>query len=278
MIQFDLYSPTMEELSSRVSGLVKDHPELKDILSLMGYIDLTTLEGTDHPGRIEAFCHHALELGSLSPWMPPPAAVCVYPVFVRTACKVLKDSPVKVASVAGAFPSGQSPLPVRLDEIRFALNEGAQEIDTVIPPGKIISGRFDEIAEELHTMHELCREVPLKVILETGELRHPDLIRKACEIALNSGAGFLKTSTGKTGTGATPEAFLIMLDTVAEYHRKTGKRAGIKASGGIATPEQAGIYEGLVRSVAGESWLTPQHFRIGASRLADRIAELAVTE
>jgi deoxyribose-phosphate aldolase len=263
----------------RVDGLIaaacgqEDSPEqhisiLKHIVPL---IDFTTLEGTDNPASVAALCQKALSLRESHPDIPPVAAICVFPALVRTAKSELRDSGIKVASVAGGFPSGQTSLKVKLEEIRYALDQGADELDVVISRGKMLAGSFTEVFDELAAMREASADSHLKVILETGELVTPGLIRKAGEIAISAGADFIKTSTGKIPAGATPEAFIIMLQTVGDYLEHTGKSVGVKASGGIRTAAQALVYYRLTRSVMGEAWLTRDYFRIGASSLLDNI-------
>jgi len=173
--------------------------------------------------------------------------------------------------VAGAFHSGQSPLPVRIDEVKYAVDHGADEIDMVISRGRLLEGDMDFVFDEVRLIKEACGEAHLKVILETGELKTPELIRKASVIAINAGAEFIKTSTGKITPAATHEAFLIMLDTIKEYYEATGEMIGIKPAGGISTPEEALSYYLLVKHILGERWLSSVHFRIGASSLADKV-------
>ncbi len=234
---------------------------------ILSFIDLTTLEGTDNQERIHQLCLKALSFSALG--MPSPAAVCVYPPFVRQAKKELRGSGIKIASVAGAFPSGQSPLTVREAEVAYAVEEGADEIDMVISRGKLIEGDEAFVFEEVTAIRKACPEKHLKVILETGELKTPQLIRKASEIAISAGADFIKTSTGKIQPAATPEAMQIMLEVIGDHYRLTGKKIGIKPAGGISEPAQALVYYQLVMDILGEEWLTNDLFRIGASRLAD---------
>jgi deoxyribose-phosphate aldolase len=179
-----------------------------------------------------------------------------------------------VASVAGGFPSGQTGLRVKLEEIRYAVGEGAEEIDTVISRGKLIEGKEMEVFDEISAMRETCGAIPLKVILETGELPSVLMVRKACELAILGGADFIKTSTGKIATGATPEAFLVMIDTIREYLEKTGKAVGIKAAGGIRSSGQALHYARFVVDILGDQWLDRNYFRIGASSLADDLIRI----
>ncbi len=178
---------------------------------------------------------------------------------------------LKTACVAGSFPSGLSPLDLREKEVEFAVKMGADEIDMVISRGKLIEGDESFVAEEVKRLKLACGDAHLKVILETGELKTVSLIRKASEIAISSGADFLKTSTGKINPAATHDAFLIMLDTIKEFYDNTGIKIGIKAAGGISTPDEAIGYYQLVHNVLGQEWLNNDYFRIGASKLADNV-------
>ena len=250
-------------------ALADSNPALRQVFSFMDY---TSLEGSDNNAKIKALCEKAISFGEKG--LPFPAAVCIYPPFIAVAKNTLKGTPVKVATTAAAFPSGQMPLSVKLEEIRYAVNEGADEIDVVISRGTFLEKDYHRIYRELDAMRDMTKHNILKVILETGELLSLENIAMASEIAIEAGADFIKTSTGKIASAATEESVFVMLQVIREYHRKTGKKIGIKPAGGIADPEKALNYHWLVREVLGEQWLTPELFRIGASRLADRIAEL----
>ena len=271
---FDEYLYSASALEERIDGLitpVEDEKSVRKMLtSVLGVIDLTTLEGSYTEEKVKALCRKAA-FSKLGKSYPDSAAVCVYPSLVKTAVKELLGTGIHVASVAGAFPSGQSSLQVKLEEIRYAIDEGADEIDTVISRGKLIEGYDNQVFEELCAMKETCGEIHLKVILETGELPSVQMIRKASVLAILAGADFIKTSTGKIAVGATPVAFLVMLDTIREYLEKTGKSIGIKPAGGIRTTEQALVYSGLLTGILGEQWFCKEYFRIGASSLADEI-------
>ncbi len=186
---------------------------------------------------------------------------------------MLEGTTVEVASVAAAFPSGQLPIDLKVAEVKYAVAEGADEIDIVISRGKLLENKYEEVYDEIFALKEACGNAHLKVILETGELETTSKIRKASEISIKAGADFLKTSTGKIKPAATPEAFLHMLDTIKEYHEKTGKKIGIKAAGGISEPDDALVYYNLVKNVLGKDWLNKKLFRIGASRLANKLVE-----
>ena len=240
---------------------------------ILGLIDLTTLEGTDTKKRVEDLCSQAASFSTLPDGLPNVAAVCVYPPFVAQARKLLKDTDIRVAAVAGAFPSGQSPLFVKMAEVRYAVDEGAEEIDMVISRGKFLEGEYNEVFDEIAAIREACKNAHLKVILETGELKTATNIRRASEIALEAGCHFLKTSTGKVKPAATPEAMLVMLEAIRDYHKKTGLMTGIKPAGGISRPDTALTYYRLTREVLGSKRLNKKWFRIGASRLAGSLVE-----
>jgi deoxyribose-phosphate aldolase len=256
-------------LKSKLQARNHDKETLKLILSC---IDLTTLEGSDTEEKVKDLCAKAR--GYESQGLPNVAAVCVYPNFARLVRRYLQGSGVQTASVAGAFPSGQSKLSIRLDEVRYAVDEGAEEIDMVISRGHFLQGNYDFILEEVSKTKEACGSAHLKVILETGELVSFENIRKASDLAMEAGADFIKTSTGKIQPAATPEAFLIMLEAIRDHHQKTKKMVGIKPAGGIAEPDQALLYAAMVEHVLGQQWLNNKLFRVGASRLTDNISNL----
>lgn len=272
MTRSSIYSPDyvgkeISEILNRPSAFFKSE---KDMMRFaLSTLDLTTLEGKDTNTDIENLCKKAksFELKGL----PNVAAVCVYPVFVRLAKSILYGTGIHVASVAGAFPSGQSPVHVKFIEIQYAIDEGADEIDMVISRGKFLQGDFGEVFDEIRAVKNICSDVHLKVILETGELGDLNSVYNASMIALEAGADFIKTSTGKMSPAATPEAAFVMLNAIKDYHKKTGKIAGFKPAGGISTPQQAKVYISLVEAILGPQWLTNNLFRIGASRLATNL-------
>ena len=238
----------------------------------LSILDLTTLEGADTKAKVEKLCQKAT--GYAPQGLRNVAAVCVYPVFARQVKTLLQGSGVATACVAGAFPSGQSPIQVKLDEVQYAIEEGADEIDMVISRGKFLEGNYIEVFAEINAIKDVCGDTHLKVILETGELGTHDKIYDASILAMKAGGDFIKTSTGKISPAATPEAAFMMLTAIRDYHQSTGKRIGFKAAGGVSTPEQAIVYLRLVEQILGPEWLTPNLFRIGASRLADGLAEV----
>ena len=248
-----------------------------DLRLLVRCTDLTTLEGDDTPGRIRALCSQALRPDPADPTVGPVAAVCVYPALAGLAAELLAGTPVAVASVAGAFPSGLSPLEVKVAEVRAAVAAGAQEIDTVLNRSAFLSGRADLAAEELRALREAAGTAHFKVILEVCELGSAGAIAEATRLAIDAGADMVKTSTGKGSAGASPQAVLTMAETVAEHCAAGGRPVGIKVAGGVRTAGDALTYLNIVRSVLGEDWLVPKRLRFGASSLlGDVVAELVL--
>jgi deoxyribose-phosphate aldolase len=234
-------------------------------------MDLTTLEGKDTPGKVRQMCAKALTPLAEDPSIGPCAAVCVYPNLVAVAKEALAGSTVKVASVATAFPSGQSPLDVKLADARRAVELGADEIDMVIDRGAMLSGDYAKVFDEIAATKEACGAAHLKVILETGELGSYDVVRKASEIAIAAGGDFIKTSTGKVQPAATPPVTLVMLEAIRDHYYATGRRIGMKPAGGVRTAKQSLHYLVLVKETLGDAWLTPDLFRFGASALLNDV-------
>jgi deoxyribose-phosphate aldolase len=234
-------------------------------------MDLTTLEGADTPGKVAALASKAGRPDPSDASIPSVAALCVYPNLVPTAVDRLRGTGVKVASVATAFPSGQSPLPVKLEDTRQAVALGADEVDMVIDRGAFHSGRYAKVYDEIVQVKEACGEALLKVILETAELGTYDNVRRASLLAMAAGADFIKTSTGKLSVSATPPVCLVMLEAIRDVYDETGRIVGFKAAGGIRTAKQAIQHLVLVNETLGEEWLTPQRYRIGASSLLNDV-------
>ncbi len=280
MIKFDPYRLTGEQLKERIllSQQAANLNCAEDYKIILSCIDLTTLEGSDNNEKILNVCRKATEFAGKGENIPNVAAVCFYPPFVRLAKSELLNTGVKVASVAGGFPSGQTFLSIKLDEVKWAIEEGADEIDMVISRGKFLEGEFNVVFDEIAAIKEVCGKVHLKVILETGELQTIESIRKASEIAINAGGDFIKTSTGKITPAATPEAFVVMLDTILEFYNKTGKRIGVKPAGGISETDHALTYLNLLRDTLGTAWVNKDYFRIGASRLADNVMKAIISK
>jgi deoxyribose-phosphate aldolase len=234
-------------------------------------IDLTTLEGKDTPGKVRALCAKGMRPQPGDPTIPPVAAICVYPTFVAEAKEALGDSGVKVASVATAFPSGQTFLDVKLAETRAAVAAGADEIDMVIDRGAFLAGDYASVFEEIVAVREACGDAHLKVILETGELETYDNVRRASVLAMAAGADFIKTSTGKVSPAATLPVMLVMLEAIRDFERVTGRAVGMKAAGGIRNAKQAIGYLVVLYETLGPAWMTPDRFRIGASSLLNDV-------
>ena len=251
---------------------LKRESKLKGLEMILSMIDLTTLEGMDTVKKVEQLCYKATHLHNQIPNLPNVAAVCVYPNMVRTASNALKGSDVLVASVATAFPSGNSTLPIKINDTKEAIENGANEVDMVISRGKFHSGEYNYVFDEIAAIKEVCgKNSRLKVILETGELGDYDHIRMASEIAINAGADFIKTSTGKISPAATLPITLVMLEAIKDHYYKTGKMVGMKPAGGISNSKLALQYLMLVKETLGNLWLDKHWFRFGASSLANDV-------
>jgi deoxyribose-phosphate aldolase len=234
-------------------------------------MDLTTLEGSDTPGKVSSLATKAIRPDPSDSSIPSVAALCVYPNLVPTAVERLRGSSVKVASVATAFPSGQAPLDVKLTEARDVVEAGADEVDMVIDRGAFLAGRYAKVYDEVVRVKEACGDAQLKVILETGELGTYDNVRRAALLAIAGGADFVKTSTGKISPAATLPVTLVLLEAVRDVFDETGRRIGVKAAGGIRASKQAVQYLVLVHETLGPDWLTPELFRLGASTLLNDV-------
>ncbi|MEZ5173859.1 MAG: deoxyribose-phosphate aldolase [Bacteroidia bacterium] len=250
---------------------IKTSTKVAGLKLAMSMIDLTTLEGKDSEGKVKQLCYKAMHPHDAMPGVPQVAAVCVYPTMVKTAKKALHGSKINVAAVATAFPSGLAPLKVKLDDTKFAVSEGADEIDMVISRGKFLQGEYNFVFDEIAAVKEACGKAHLKVILETGELCTLDNVRKASDLAILAGADFIKTSTGKIQPAATMPVTLVMLEAIRDYYYETGKMVGMKPAGGIASSKLALHYLVMVKETLGAAWLSPDWFRFGASRLANDI-------
>jgi deoxyribose-phosphate aldolase len=234
-------------------------------------MDLTTLEGSDTVGKIVAICAKAVRPDPLDPTTPPVAAVCLYPQLVPIALEQLAGTGVKVASVAGGFPSGLGPLVARLQEIHDVAERGAHEIDIVLNRSLFLGGSYAQAFEELVAAREAAGAAHLKVILETGELGSYDRVRQASMLAMAAGADFIKTSTGKIPVNATLPVALCMMEAARDFHRDTSRAVGIKVAGGVRTAKQAIQNLVLLHETLGSTWMTPDRFRIGASSLLNDV-------
>ena len=250
---------------------IKKEAKLQGLKMALNMIDLTTLEGTDTENKVKQLCYKAFHLHDEFPGLPTVAAICVYPNFVSTAVNTLKGSGVKVASVATAFPSGQSSLNVKLEDTRMAVDNGADEVDMVISRGRFHKGDYQYVFDEIASIKEACGKARLKVILETGELGPLDKIRRASDIAIYAGADFIKTSTGKITPAATLPVTLVMLEAIKDHYYQTGNMVGMKPAGGISNSKLALQYLIMLKETLGNKWLSNKWFRFGASSLANDI-------
>jgi len=274
------FTPSIDQvgIQSRTSRLskrsIKKESKLSGLKLALSMIDLTTLEGQDTEGKVRQLCEKAKrplsgEFSKLGITVPHVAAVCVYPRFVKTASDTLRGTGIHVASVATAFPSGNSSLEVKIADTQYAIDQGADEIDMVISRGDFLRGEYNKVYDEIALLKEVCKDVHLKVILETGELSTLDNVRKASDIAMYAGADFIKTSTGKVSPAATPEVTLVMLEAIRDFYQRTGKMIGMKPAGGIRDSKTALFYLVMVKETLGPNWLTPDWFRFGASTLTN---------
>jgi deoxyribose-phosphate aldolase len=259
------------------------YPELKTILEnipelteenirlMFSCIDLTSLEVTDDTAKIRTMCEKVNVFNESFPDMPNVASVCVYPSLVEVVKTTFTNKKIGITSVAGGFPSSQTSIEVKELETEIAILDGATEIDIVISVGKFLAGKTREVSSEIHAIKSLMRKAHLKVILETGCLGSEEMIFKAAWLALESGADFIKTSTGKVNPAATPEAMYAMCIALSEFNKQNAQIRGIKPAGGISTSQDALIYLSILKAICGEAWLKPKHFRIGASRLANNL-------
>lgn len=276
-------SPRIDQVGveERVSRLtkrsIKKESKVAALKMAMSMCDLTTLEGKDSEGKVRQLCNKAMRPHE-NPDIPSVAAVCVYPNLVRLAKKYLDGSTVKVAAVTTAFPSGMSKQKIKIEETKWAVSEGADEIDMVISRGKFLSGEYNYVFDEIAKVKEACGDAHLKVILETGELHTYDNVRRASDIAMSAGADFIKTSTGKVQPAATLPVTLVMLEAIRDFYYKTGKKIGMKPAGGISTAKTAIQYLVTVRETLGNDWLTPELFRFGASSLANDLLMQIIKE
>jgi deoxyribose-phosphate aldolase len=258
---------------------IKTSSKVEGLKLALSMIDLTTLEGKDTPGKVQQLCYKAMHPHDSLPNIPTVAAICVYPSHVKIAKEALHGSDIQVASVATAFPSGQSNLETKLIDTKFAVSEGADEIDMVISRGQFLSGNYQYVFDEIASIKEACGKAHLKVILETGELDTLDNVRKASELAMHAGADFIKTSTGKIQPAATLQVTYVMLDAIKDFYLKTGKMIGMKPAGGISTSKIALQYLVMLNEILGEKWMNKNYFRFGASSLAnDILMQLVKTE
>jgi deoxyribose-phosphate aldolase len=260
-----------ERAATLAKRSIKKESKLQAFELAVRMMDLTTLEGADTPGKVAALCSKALRPDPVDRAVPPVAAVCVYPNLVPVAVARLRGTSVRVASVATGFPSGQVPLESKLDEVRWVVAEGADEVDMVIDRGAFLSGRYAKVYDEIVKVKEASGDAHLKVILETGELGTYDNVRRASLLAMAAGADFIKTSTGKIDPAATLPVTLCMLEAIRDVHEETGRVVGMKPAGGIRTAKQAVQHLVVLHETLGLRWLTPDLYRFGASSLLNDV-------
>ncbi len=243
--------------------------------TILGMIDLTSLNATDTSASVRAMVEKVNNFNNVFPDYPKPASICVYPNFAEVIAATRKSKDIHITVVGGCFPASQSPLKVKLLECTEAVTDGADEVDIVLALNSFLDGRPQEASREIYEINKAIKainfDVHLKVILETGVLKDAAQIEEASMLAMEAGADFIKTSTGKISPAATPEAAQVMCQAIAKYYGKTGRKVGFKPAGGISTPEEALIYYNIVRDTLGTKWLTPALFRFGASRMANNI-------
>jgi len=262
---------TQERVSRLFSRSIKKESKMQALYLALSMIDLTTLEGKDSEGKVKQLCYKASHLHYKHPGLPYVAAICVYPTMVPIAKKELEGTGINVASVATAFPSGMANINAKLDEVKSVVDAGADEVDMVISRGRFLNGDYNYVSDEISQVKDACGKAHLKVILETGELVTLDNVQLASDIAMEAGADFIKTSTGKVSPAATPPVVLTMLEAIRDFQIKTGKKVGMKPAGGISTAKQAIQYLVMIKETLGDDWLSPNLFRFGASSLANDI-------
>ena len=262
---------TQERVARLFSRSIKKESKIQALYLALSMIDLTTLEGKDSEGKVKQLCYKASHLHYKHPGLPYVAAICVYPTMVPIAKKELAGTGINVASVATAFPSGMADINAKLDEVKSVVDAGADEVDMVISRGRFLNGDYNYVSDEISQVKDACGKAHLKVILETGELVTLDNVQLASDIAMEAGADFIKTSTGKVSPAATPPVVLTMLEAIRDFQIKTGKKIGMKPAGGISTAKQAIQYLVMIKETLGDDWLSPNLFRFGASSLANDI-------
>ena len=262
-----------DEVKAYVEKLLKEHSTENNTLDVKKFIfnciDLTTLKETDNDEYVMKFTQKVNQFDEEYPDLKNVAAICVYPCFAEIVRDTLEVENVNVACVSGGFPSSQTYAEVKIVETALAIKDGADEIDIVISVGKYLAGDYESMCDEIDEIKETCKDHTLKVILETGALKHASDIKKASLLSLYAGGDFIKTSTGKIAVSATPEAAYVMCQAIKEYYEQTGIKKGFKAAGGINTVQDAINYYTIVKEVLGEEWLNNSLFRLGTSRLAN---------
>lgn len=263
-----------DKMTSQTAEILKkvDENATKEVYAkLLGFLDLTTLSATDTVEKVHEMVYKVNLFQSKFPDYPNVGAICVYPAMVAPVRDALQAQGVDIASVAGGFPASQTFIEVKVAETSLAVMDGADEIDMVLSVGEFLSGNYEKCFEDISEIKAACGNAHLKVILETGALKTAENIYKASIIAMEAGADFIKTSTGKEIAAASPEAAFVMCSAIKEFYAKSGRQVGFKPAGGISTTEEALKYYTVIKEVLGEAWLNSGKFRIGASRLANNL-------
>ena len=276
------YAPAMSEaevsevVAQAKAAAVKN--ENVDVYKFcLSAVDLTTLTCNDSVESVTEFAKRTVTFAEAYPQIPNVASICVYPAFVETVGLAVDGTPMRITSVGGGFPASQTFLEVKMLEVAMAVENGADEVDIVLNVGKMLTGEYDEAAAEVEMIRsEMDADVILKVIIESGALKTPELIRKASLLSMAAGADFVKTSTGKIDVAATPDAAVVMCQAIKDFYNKTGRKVGFKAAGGVKTPQDAALYYTIVEQILGEEWLTTDLFRIGASSAANNLLSAIV--
>jgi len=261
----------VENRTNEILAGIPKNPEKELLKTLFSLIDLTTLNTDDNAAKAQKFCTNVNSFADTFKEMSNVAAICVYPALVKEIKEHLAVKNVQIAAVGAGFPSSQTFLAVKLAECKLLVEKGADEVDIVISVGRFLAGEYDRVFDEIHLIKQTIGDAHLKVILETGLLKTSENIRLASLIAMEAGADFIKTSTGKLSPAATPEAVYVMLNAIKDYHSKTGRKIGIKPAGGIASVNDALTYHALVKEILGDEWISQSLFRLGASRLANNL-------
>ena len=276
------YAPAMSEeqvaeVVAQAKAAAAKNENVEVYKFCLSAIDLTTLTCNDSVESVTEFAKKTVTFGEAYPDVPNVASICVYPSFVETVGLAIDGTPMRITSVGGGFPASQTFLEVKMLEVAMAVETGADEVDIVLNVGKMLTGAYDEAANEVEMIRsEMDADVILKVIIESGALKTPELIRKASLISMAAGADFVKTSTGKIDIAATPEAAVVMCQAIKDFYDKTGTKVGFKAAGGVKTPQDAALYYTIVEQILGEEWLTTELFRIGASSAANNLLSAIV--
>ena len=276
------YAPAMSaeqvaEVVAQAKAAAAKNENVEVYKFCLSAIDLTTLTCNDSVESVTEFAKKTVTFSEAYPDVPNVASICVYPSFVETVGLAVDGTPMRITSVGGGFPASQTFLEVKMLEVAMAVENGADEVDIVLNVGKMLTGEYDEAANEVEMIRaEMDADVVLKVIIESGALKTPELIRKASLISMAAGADFIKTSTGKIDVAATPEAAVVMCQAIKDFYDKTGTMVGFKAAGGVKTPQDAALYYTIVEQILGEQWLTTDLFRIGAASAANNLLSAIV--